>query len=181
MTVHEIISAIESFAPLVYQESYDNSGLQIGERTMKVSGVLLSLDITEEVLGEAIQRGCNLIIAHHPIIFSGLKQITGKNYVERIVRQAIKKEIAIYAAHTNLDNVIGGVNAIFAERLGLLQTSILNPQTNNLKKLYTYVPHQAADTVRNALFAAGAGSIGRYHECSFNTDGLGTFQPNIDA
>ncbi|MBS1782078.1 MAG: Nif3-like dinuclear metal center hexameric protein [Bacteroidetes bacterium] len=181
MTVQEIISAIESFAPLVYQESYDNSGLQVGERTMKVNGVLLSLDITEDVLDEAIQRGCNLIIAHHPIIFSGLKQITGKNYVERIVSRAIKADLAIYAAHTNLDNVNGGVNAMFAERIGLQQTCILTPQTNNLKKLYTYVPNQAVDTVRNALFAAGAGSIGRYHECSFNTDGLGTFRPNNNA
>ncbi len=177
MTVKEIMNAIEAFAPPAYQESYDNCGIQVGNAADTVTGVLLTLDVTEAVVEEAIVRGCNMIVAHHPLIFSGLKQISGRNYVERIVRLAIKNDITIYAAHTNLDNVHNGVNAKIAEKLGLINTRILAPKSNMLSKLYTYAPLNAADKVRDALFAAGAGNISKYNECSFNTTGTGTFRP----
>lgn len=181
MTVKEIINSIEAFAPPVYQESYDNSGLQVGNTTVEVTGILISLDVTEEIVAEAMARGCNMIVAHHPLIFSGLKQLSGRNYVERVVRMAIKNDINIYAAHTNLDNVYKGVNAKFAEKLGLINTRILSPKSDILSKLYTYAPLSAADGVRDAMFAAGAGNISEYSECSFNTTGTGTFRASAGA
>ncbi|MBN9483606.1 MAG: Nif3-like dinuclear metal center hexameric protein [Bacteroidetes bacterium] len=179
--VKDIIETIESFAPAGLQESYDNSGLQVGNLSAVVTKALLTLDVTEAVVEEAIAVGANMIIAHHPLLFSGLKRISGRNYVERIVQRAIKNDINIYAAHTNLDNIYNGVNAKIAEKLGLQQTRILAPVTGNLFKLYTTVPHDAASKVRDALFAAGAGSLGNYTECSFNLSGTGTYRPNEDA
>ena len=181
MIVKHIIEAIEDFAPLHYQESYDNSGLQIGDVNMEVKGVLVSLDITEAILKEAQARGCNMIVAHHPLLFSGLKRISGRNYIERIVQYAIKNDISIYAAHTNLDNMRTGVNAKIAEKLGLQNAAILSMKMDTLSKLYTFAPREAADKVRDALFAAGAGDIGKYRECSFNTKGTGTFRPDKNA
>ena len=181
MFVSDIIAAIETFAPPAYQESYDNCGLQVGNQTDKVTGVLISLDVTEAILDEAIQRNCNMVVAHHPLIFSGLKRLTGRNYVERIVQKAIKNDINIFAAHTSLDNMYAGVNAKIAEKLGLTSTKILAPKTNILTRLYTYVPIDSADSLRDALFAAGAGSIGNYKECSFNTQGTGTFRPGANT
>ncbi len=181
MLVKDIISAIEQFAPVHYQEHYDNSGLQVGDMNTAVTGVLVSLDVTEQVLQEAQGRGCNMVLAHHPVIFTGLKRITGKNHVERIVQYAIKNDIVIYAAHTNLDNMRGGVNAKIAERLRLSNTSILSMKTDTLSKLYTFVPADAADKVRDALFAAGAGAIGKYRESSFNVKGQGTFRAALSA
>ncbi|XZF13700.1 Nif3-like dinuclear metal center hexameric protein [Chitinophagaceae bacterium MMS25-I14] len=177
MTVKDIVNVLEAYAPPVYQESYDNCGLQVGNPADGVAGVLLTLDVTEEIVDEAIATGCNMIVAHHPLIFSGLKRITGRNYVERIVQKAVKNDINIYAAHTNLDNMHNGVNRKIAEKLGLQQLSILSPKPATLFKLYTYAPKTHADDVREALFSAGAGSIGKYEECSFNTDGTGTFRP----
>ena len=181
MKASDIIRVLESFAPLNYQESYDNCGIQVGDAQMEVTNVLLTLDITEGVLDEALSRGCNMIVAHHPVIFSGLKKIAGRNYVERVVARAIKNDIMLYAAHTNMDNMRHGVNAIIAEKLGLERTEILQPMNGTLQKLYTYVPVDDADGVRNALFAAGAGQIGKYSECSFNTNGNGTFRAGVDA
>lgn len=181
MLVKDIIQAIEAYAPPVYQEGYDNSGLQIGDPNAEAKAALLTLDVTEATLDEAIERDCNLIIAHHPVLFSGLKQISGRNYIERIVQKAIKNDINIYACHTNLDNVRHGVNAKICEKLGLEKTSILAPMSNTLYKLYTYAPYNAADEVRDAMFGAGAGEIGEYHECSFNTEGTGTFRPGEDT
>lgn len=181
MIVKDITAAIEEIAPLVYQESYDNCGIQVGYPSADVSGVLLTLDVTEEVLDEAIAENCNMIVAHHPLIFSGLKKLAGRNYVERIVMRAIKNDISIYAAHTNLDNMQAGVNDKIAEKLGLLDRRILAPQKAILSKLYTYAPANAADAVRDAMFAAGAGSIGKYSECSFNTTGSGTFRAAANA
>ena len=177
MIVKQITDAIEAYAPLIYQESYDNCGLQVGNPQAEVTGILLSLDVTEAIVDEAIARGCNMIVAHHPLIFSGLKQISGRNYVEKVVIKAIKHDINIYAAHTNLDNMAHGVNAKIAEKLGLQDVKILVPKTGIVSKLYTYAPADAAAKVREALFAAGAGSIGRYSECSFNTPGTGSFRP----
>jgi dinuclear metal center YbgI/SA1388 family protein len=179
--VKDVISAIEDFAPASYQESYDNSGLQVGNPDDTVKSVLLALDVTEAVLDEALALGANMIVAHHPLLFSGLKRISGRTYVERIVQKAIKNDINIYAAHTNLDNVRNGVNAKIAEKLGLLNTSILAPLAGTLLKLFTYVPLAHLDIVREALFAAGAGQIAKYSECSFNTPGTGTFRAAGDA
>lgn len=181
MIIRDIIQVLEAFAPLPYQESYDNAGLLFGHAGMEVKGVLLTLDATEAVLDEAIEKGCNLVIAHHPIVFSGLKKINGSNYVERVVIKAIKHDIAVYAAHTNLDNVRGGVSAMMAEQLGLQQTKVLAPKKELLRKLFTFVPVADAEIVRAALFAAGAGHIGKYGECSFYHDGTGTFKGAADT
>lgn len=181
MQIKDILSEIEIFAPLAYQESYDNCGVQVGDVAAEVTGALLTLDVTEAVVDEAIAHNCNLIIAHHPLIFSGLKKITGRNYVERVVINAIRNNITIYAAHTNLDNVRAGVNNKIAEKLGLVNRRILAPVSGKLYKLYTFAPVTAADAVRDALFAAGAGHIGNYSECSFNTNGQGTFRAAANA
>ena len=170
MKLNEIIKVLEQFAPLQLQESYDNAGLITGHPEMEIRAALLTLDSTEEVIDEAISSNCNLIIAHHPIIFNGLKKINGKNYVERTIIKAIKNDIAIYAAHTNLDNVRAGVNKVIADKLGLINTKILFPKKNLLKKLFTFVPGEHAELVRNAMFSAGAGHIGNYSECSFNNE-----------
>src|ERR1035437_10372908 len=173
----EITECIERFAPLSLQESYDNAGLIVGDKNMEVKGSLICLDSTEEVIEEAINLGYNLVIAHHPIVFSGLKKFNGNNYVERIIIKAIQNNIAIYAAHTNLDNVHNGVNAKIAEKLGLINCKVLAPSCNaGLKKLITFCPEGKAEEVRTALFNAGAGHISNYDECSFNTSGTGTFR-----
>ncbi len=177
MLIRHIIQAIEAIAPPSYQESYDNTGIQVGDPDGETTGILISLDVTEAVLDEAIRRGCNMIVSHHPLIFYGIKKITGKNYVERIIQKAIKHDITLYSAHTNLDNIHTGVNAKIAEKLGLINTTILDPKANTLSKLSTYAPIHIADKIRNALFAAGAGQVGNYHEASFNTTGTGTFRP----
>jgi dinuclear metal center YbgI/SA1388 family protein len=176
MKLKEITDQLESFAPLAYQESYDNAGLICGDPQMEITSALICLDSTEAVLEEAIEKGCNLVIAHHPIVFSGIKKFNGKNYVERVIIKAIKNDIAIYAAHTNLDNVHNGVNAKIADKLGLINCKILQPQKGKLKKLITFCPLDKAAVVRESLFAAGAGSIGKYDECSFNSTGTGTFR-----
>lgn len=176
MQISEIIKVIETFAPPVYQESYDNSGVQVGSTDRPCTGILLTLDITEQVIEEAIVRNCNLIIAHHPLLFSGLKRITGGNMVERCVIKAVRHDITLFAAHTNLDNMALGVNYKIAEKLGLERSSILSPVSRKLYKLITYVPDAHADLVRDALFAHGAGQIGAYSECSFNAGGIGTFR-----
>ena len=163
------------------QEDYDNAGLLTGNASWTCVGVLCCLDVTVEVLQEAKASGCNLVVAHHPIIFKGLKRINGKNYVEQVVIEAIKNDIAIYAAHTNLDNVIAGVNGKIAAKLGLVKTSILQPKKQLLRRLITFAPSDKAAMVREALFAAGAGHIGNYSECSFNSEGTGTFKAERGA
>lgn len=176
MTIAEIIRELETWAPPALQEDYDNSGLLTGDKTKTVKNVLVSLDCTEAVVDEAIQHKCEMIIAHHPIIFSGLKRLTGENYVQRTVIKAIKNDIAIYALHTNLDHVSTGVNKIICDKLGIQNPRILQPKQNELSKLTVFVPREHADKVRNAMFAAGAGHIGNYSECSFNVLGEGTFK-----
>jgi dinuclear metal center YbgI/SA1388 family protein len=177
-TIKEIIEQLERVAPPSYQESYDNSGLIIGEASTIVTGVLICLDSTEAVVEEAIEKGCNLIIAHHPIVFKGLKRFNGKNYVERTILKAIKNDIAIYAIHTNLDNQLyQGVNTKIGEMLGITQTKILVPKVQTLMKLSTFVPVEQTETVLKALFEAGAGQLGDYEHCSFRTLGVGSFKP----
>jgi dinuclear metal center YbgI/SA1388 family protein len=181
MKIKEITSYLETIAPSDLQELYDNAGLIVGNADMEISGVLISLDCIEEVVDEAIANNCNLIVAHHPVVFGGLKKINGNNYVERTVIKAIKNDIAIYAIHTNLDNVHEGVNKRIADKLGLLRTHILSPKPNLLKKLVTFVPIEFAEKVKQAIFAAGAGHIGNYSECSFAAPGLGSFKASRDA
>ena len=176
MKVAEVLDVLEKFAAPPLQEDYDNAGLITGQRGWDCTGVLCTLDVTEDVIQEAVERKCNLVIAHHPIVFRGLKRINGNNYVERVVIEAIKKDIAIYAAHTNLDNVILGVNGRIAEKLKLENTRILQPKLKVLRRLITFAPVDKAEDVRQALFAAGAGHIGQYDECSFNSEGTGTFK-----
>lgn len=179
--VKDFTNYLESIAPLALQESYDNAGLMVGSPQQVVTGVLISLDITEEIIDEAIAENCNLIIAHHPIIFSGLKKLNGSNYVEKCVIKAIKNDIALYASHTNLDNISGGVNAKIGEKLGLQHLRILAPKKELLKKLQTFCPTAQVEQVRDALFAAGAGQIGEYDECSFSGEGTGTFRASDAA
>ena len=175
-TVSEVIAALERFAPVQYQESYDNSGLLIGNYNTQVKGVLLSLDITENVVEEAILLGANLIVCHHPVIFSGLKAVTGKSSVEKIVINCIKNDIAIYAAHTNIDNNSKGVSFKMAEKLNLMNITPLVTYSGQLLKLVTFVPEAHVEKVRQAIFEAGAGTIGNYNSCSFNIGGEGTFK-----
>ncbi len=175
MKIKDIISCLENFAPLSFQESYDNSGLIIGNTNSEVTSALISIDVTEALIDEAIEKNINLIISHHPIIFNGLKKITGDNYTERLVIKAIKNDIAIYAFHTNLDYVKDGVNSKICNKLGLKNCKILKPLKNELKKIVTFVPIQHAEKVRVALFNAGAGHIGNYDQCSYNVEGKGTF------
>jgi len=181
MTIKEIIHFLEQKAPPIYQESYDNSGLIVGNKDNICTGALICLDSIESIVYEALEKKCNLIVAHHPIVFSGLKSLTGKNYIERVIIKAIKHDIAIYAIHTNLDNVRHGVNQKIADQLDLTDTRILFPKQGLLKKLALFVPKTHLETVRDAIFDSGAGNIGSYDQCSFNTEGIGTFRPQESA
>ena len=178
MKVKDIIAPLEELTPLNYAESFDNVGLLVGDAEQEVTGVLITLDTLEPVIDEAIAIGSNLIISFHPIIFSGLKSLTGKTYVERVVMKAIQHHIAIYSMHTALDNQFEGVNASICDRLGLQNRRILIPQPHTIQKLITYVPKADAEMLSKALFAAGAGNIGNYAECSFNIEGNGTYKGN---
>ncbi len=176
MKLKKLIESLEQWAPLNYQEDYDNSGLIVGSPDDEIHAALVSLDCTEQIVDEAIEKNCNLIISHHPIVFKGLKKLNGKNHVERVVMKAIKNNIALYAIHTNLDSVATGVNAKICERLGVENTQILVPKSGILKKLVTFCEHKDAESLRNALFAAGGGNISHYSDCSFNLEGVGTFK-----
>ena len=175
MKIADVITYLDSIAPPAYQESYDNAGLLTGDANWECTGIICSLDATEEVIREALKKKCNLIVAHHPIIFGGLKKINGRNYVERTVILAIKNDVAIFAIHTNLDNVQDGVNGRMADKLGLVNRTILAPKPSTLRKLFTFVPVEHIDKVRQAIFDAGAGNIGNYSECSFVVEGTGSF------
>ena len=178
MKIRDVISYLEEWAPKGYQESYDNSGLIVGNKDAQVSGVVVCLDSIEEVIDEAISKKCNLVVAHHPIVFSGLKSLTGRNYIERTIIKAIKNDVAIYAIHTNLDNVQTGVNKEISDRIGLVNQQILSPKRDSLVKVVVFVPRANADEVRTSMCNAGAGSIGDYDHCSFNIEGTGTFRAN---
>jgi dinuclear metal center YbgI/SA1388 family protein len=181
MKISAIINFLETVAPPALQESYDNSGLITGSGSWDCTGILVTLDATEEVVQEAAAKGCNLIVAHHPIVFAGIKKIDPSHYVGRAVISAIKHDVAIYAIHTNLDNVIRGVNGKMADMLGLKNRSILKPVAGQLGKLVTFVPHAHLDAVRNALFRAGAGHIGNYDETGFYSQGTGSFRAGAGA
>ena len=181
MKVTNIIQLLEQLASSSLQESYDNCGLLTGNEEWDCSGILCTLDVTEDVVAEAVAKGCNLIVAHHPVIFGELKKITGRNYVERTIIAAIKNDIAIYAIHTNLDNVIEGVNGKIADKIGLINRSVLQPKDQLLRKLSTFIPSYYAEKIKQALFDAGAGNIGNYSECSFSVAGEGTFKASDKA
>lgn len=179
--IKDVTRFLESLAPRSYQESYDNSGLLTGNPSHEVKGILTALDCTEAVVDEAVSTKANLIVSHHPILFKGVKKLTGSNYVERVIIKAIKNDIAIYAIHTNLDNVHTGVNRKLAERVGLTNLKILAPKKGTLSKLVTFIPKENADAVLSALHDAGAGQIGHYKNCSFRVEGTGTFMPDETA
>ncbi|MFN3874910.1 MAG: Nif3-like dinuclear metal center hexameric protein [Flavobacteriales bacterium] len=181
MKIKDLIAPLEAWAPRSLQEDYDNCGLQVGDPEAEVHGALVCLDCTEAVVEEAAARGCGLIISHHPVIFKGLKSLVPKSYVERTVLAAIRHNIALYAIHTNLDNVLDGVNGEIAARLGLKALRVLDPKPGQLRKLAVFVPHSHAEAVRQALFRAGAGTISNYDECSFNLEGTGTFRAGEGA
>lgn len=176
--IRDITNFLEQFAPLSLQESYDNSGLLIGSKSTVATGALVTLDVTEAIIDEAIENKCNLIVAHHPLIFSGLKKLSSNTWIERAIIKAIKNDIAVYAIHTNLDNVIEGVNKMMAQKIGLKNGRILQTKSGLLRKLTCFCPAEKADVVREALFSAGAGKIGNYENCSFNSEGTGTFKGN---
>jgi dinuclear metal center YbgI/SA1388 family protein len=181
MKTKEVVHFLEDKFPLGSQADFDNCGLLVGDENMEISSVLVSLDCTEDIVDEAIEIGANLIISHHPIIFKGLKKLTPKTYVERTLIKAIQNNIAIYAIHTNLDHHIHGVNAEIAKRLDLENLKILEPLTENLYKLSVFVPQEYKNTLENALFNEGAGQIGNYSECSFESEGIGSFKPNENS
>jgi dinuclear metal center YbgI/SA1388 family protein len=176
MKLAEIISVIETNAPLALQESYDNAGLAVGDTSMQVQSALLCIDVTEKIIAEAKQLGANLIISHHPVLFRPLKKLTGSSVEERIILAAIRNNIALYSAHTNLDNIITGVNQKICEKLNLLDTEILVPREGLLRKLVTFVPAGHVEKIRTAIFNAGAGQIGQYDQCSFNSGGEGSYR-----
>ncbi len=181
MKIKEILPILEEMAPLAYAEDFDNVGLLVGDKEQTVTGILVCHDALEVVIDEAIAKQCNLVVCFHPIVFTGLKKITGNTYVERVVMKAIQHQIAIYAVHTALDNHHEGVNRIFCSALGLEKCNILIPKSQFITKMVVYTPSDQAEKLREALFAAGAGSIGNYERCSFNTIGLGTFKGNAQS
>jgi dinuclear metal center YbgI/SA1388 family protein len=181
MKIKEILSVLEEMAPLSYAEDFDNVGLLVGDANNVATGVLVCHDALETVIDEAIEKQCNLVVCFHPILFSGIKKITGKNYVERSILKAIKNDIAIYAVHTALDNHQAGVNKIFCDALGLVNTKVLVPKQNFIQKLVTYTIPENVEKLRNALFDAGAGKIGNYEDCSFNSKGIGSYMGNENS
>ncbi len=181
MLLKEFLQNLEDIAPGALQESYDNSGLQVGDPAMELTRGLICLDVTQGVIAEAIQHGCNLVISHHPLIFKGLKRITGQHYVEKIIMEALRNDIAIVSVHTNLDNLKTGVNFKLASMLGLKNIRILEPRKGILKKLVVFCPVDHAHLVREAVFKAGAGHIGEYSSCSFNVQGSGSFRAGQQA
>ena len=181
MKLQEILAVLEEMAPLGYAEDFDNVGLLVGNSNQDISGVLVCHDALENVIDEAVAKNCNLIVCFHPILFTGIKKITGKNYVERAILKAIKNDVAIYAVHTALDNHQKGVNKIFCDALGLINSKVLIPKENYIQKLVTFTIPENVEKLRNALFEAGAGTIGNYEDCSFNSKGVGTYMGNENS
>ncbi len=177
MLIGHITAALEQYAPFQLQEDFDNCGLIIGSPAHECSGVLVSVDVTTAVVKEAIESGCNLIVAHHPLLFKGIKRLNGLSPVEQAVKLALCHDIAVYACHTCLDNAAEGVSHMMAAKLGLEVVKVLEPKRGTLTALSVCVPAESADELRLALFEAGAGSIGDYDSCSFAVTGMGTFRP----
>ena len=178
MKLKDLCSYLDSAVPLSFQESYDNSGLQVGSSEREITSALITLDVTEEVMDEAISLKCDVLVSHHPLIFNGIKSLTGKSFTERILYMAVKHDIAIYSAHTNLDVISNGVSRKMAEKMGLEKIKVLSPSENRLLKLVTYIPESHFEKVKNALFEAGAGVIGNYDRCGFTTSWTGSYRGN---
>jgi dinuclear metal center YbgI/SA1388 family protein len=176
MRIKELIAILDMAAPFSLQEEYDNSGLQLGDPEKEIIRALVCLDVTPEIIREAIEKQCNLVISHHPLIFKGIKKITGSGPTDKIILDAIKNDIAILSVHTNLDNAGFGVNHQLARRIGLKNLKVLQPAKGQLRKLVTFCPPDHAEAVRQAIFRAGAGEIGDYDSCSYNVEGTGTFR-----
>ena len=176
ISVKDICSCIEEFAPLSFQESWDNCGLLVGNPEQTVDKVLLTVDVTEAVVAEAVDVQARMIVSHHPLMVSGIRQLTGSTDAQRAIALAIRNEIAIYAAHTNLDSAPGGVSYRMAAKLGLSDLQALSPQEAGLQKLVTFIPVSCFDKVRQAIFDAGAGHTGNYDSCGYSVEGKGTFR-----
>jgi dinuclear metal center YbgI/SA1388 family protein len=181
ISIREIVQYLESVAPPALQDPDDNSGLLCGNPEDVISSAVVAIDVTEEVIEEAVQKNAGLIVAHHPVIYKGLKRLTGRNYVERTVIKAIKNNIAIFAGHTNFDSVWGGVNTMICRKLGLQQLKVLRPLAGQLKKLVTFIPYDASEKVKEAIFSAGAGHIGNYDWCGYSLEGTGSFRGSEDT
>jgi dinuclear metal center YbgI/SA1388 family protein len=179
--VKDIVQILESKAPKALQESYDNSGLITGRPDQEISGILVCLDVTPAILDEAENRGCNFIVSHHPPVFSGMKKFSGNSLQEQVLVRAVRNDVALYACHTNLDSVIGGVSGRMADKLGLVRQKILVPREDDLVKLVCFIPSGHLEEVSRAVFSAGAGSIGNYNNCSFQVAGSGTFRAGEGA
>ena len=176
MLVKDISSCIEKMAPLSYQEPWDNCGLLVGNSQQTVRKVLLTIDVTEAVVAEAIDVQAQMIVSHHPLILSGIRQLTGSTDAQRAIALAIKNDIAIYAAHTNMDTAPGGVSHRMAAKLSLTNLQVLSPQGSGLQKLVAYIPANHFEQVRQAVFDAGAGHIGNYDSCGYGVEGKGSFR-----
>ncbi len=181
MVIKELLTSLNELAPFSLQEDYDNSGLIVGEPGQQVSKGMVALDITEEVIDEAIEKKCDVVISHHPFIFQGLKKVTGSRPSERILVKAIKNDLAVISLHTNLDNIYNGVNQKISSLMGLKDTRILDARYGYLKKLVVFCPVDHSNNVRMAIFKAGGGKIGDYDWCSYNIEGLGSFRAGEGA
>jgi dinuclear metal center YbgI/SA1388 family protein len=181
MKIQHLLDYLETLFPLHLQEDYDNSGLQLGDPNATLHGCLVALDCTERVVDEAIAKKCNLILTHHPLLFKGIKRIGMASSTERIITQCLKNDMVLYAIHTNLDNHGLGVNKKICDILGLQSTRPLVPNASNLFKLIVFSPKDAVETLHDALCDAGAGKLGNYYGCSFQSEGKGMFTPNEKA
>lgn len=179
---HQIIQLFETWAPKRYAEDWDSVGLQVGQLNRSVTKVLVSLDVDERIVDEAIARGAELIIAHHPLLFRPLKRVWTDTPEGRIVEKCIKHDIQVYAAHTNLDVAEGGVNDLMADALQLENTTpLMKSYGEDLYKLVVFAPLENAEAIRQALGDAGAGEIGEYTHCSYEMIGTGRFTPSERA
>ena len=181
MIIEELTTFIEDKFPLSQQESYDNCGLIVGDPKKTVKKVLLALDCTEQVIKEAKLKKADVIITHHPLMFSSINKLTANDYEGSLIIKLIKSDIALYAVHTNLDNSINGINKYLALKLGLKNLQILVGKEKTFKKIITFVPKAYSQKVITALSAAKAGNIGLYSHCAFVTEGSGCFKPEKGA
>jgi dinuclear metal center YbgI/SA1388 family protein len=178
MKLKDLCSYLDSAVPLSFQEGYDNSGLQVGLPDREISSAMITLDVTEEVIEEAVSEKCDIIISHHPLLFTGIKKLSGSTFTERILYKSVRHDIAIYSSHTNLDIFSNGVSRKMAGKLNLKGIKVLSPLKNSLLKLVTYIPETHLEKVRDALFDSGAGVIGNYDRCGFSSLGTGSFRGN---
>jgi len=182
MKIKEVISFLENKFPLSWQEDFDNSGIQCGDKERDITGVVVCFDMSEVVIEEAISKGANMVVSHHPIIYRDvIKRIEPTNRVGKILCKALENKILLYSMHTNIDSGKAGGNSLFAQKLELQKLSVLSPKENEFCKLVVFVPSENSVFLRDALFKAGCGNIGNYSHCSFSCEGIGSFKPLADA